>query len=182
MMSNANKDTLKDVVIKEDTDAATGEQEEKSEYYDLVYYTQGERTPHEAPTVPDVWAESTPTISQTKIAPYIESIKRSSQSAIHNGGLCALEILNLEGVSIPEQLQSLIEASAANIAKRYIKETSEEHNRWLHKHIADITSELITLQNDKKELTQKIVRQRKAILDFVRDGDLAKLKALVYSG
>lgn len=154
--------------------------------YELFCYTnpvksQGYREEHrEKPTIPDDWADSTPTIDPAEVKTYIEAVKRSSQSAIHNGALCALEILNLSGIYLPEEAQEVVENSAANIATKYIRDTAEDHNRWLHKQLAELTAELLQLQGEKKALTKKLVRQKKAILDFGRDGDLAKLKAIVY--
>lgn len=160
----------------------------ENQAFDLAQYTQGcdtsdpgnPRRIKENPTNPDLWGENTPTITPDEMRPYLEAVRRSSQSSIHQGNLCALEILHLDNVFVSAQNLDAVENEAGKLVTRYIQNTVEDHTRWLQKQLADLTAELIQLRGTKKDLTRKLVRQRKSILDFARDGDLDKLKAVVY--
>lgn len=138
------------------------------------------RIREEKRTEPDLWSETTPTVTVVEMRPYLEAVRRSSQSAIHQGNLCALEVLHLDGVFVSAEHLDAIEEQAGKLVSRYIQNTVEDHTRWLQKQLAEFTAEIIQLQGLKKDLTRKLVKQRKAILDFSRDGDLDKLKSVVY--
>lgn len=180
--------SIREIYINIDEEPAKTDGENKA--FEMVKYTRGyEDTSATIPnryidrekiTKPDDWSESTPTIVNSDLQPYIEAVKRSSQSAIKNGLLCALEVLALKGIHVSDEIRDEVENEAGDICTKYIRDTAEDHNRWLHKQLAELTAELIHIHGEKKKLTKKLVKQKKAILDFTRDDDLNKLKEIVY--
>lgn len=134
----------------------------------------------EKPTLPDNWADLTPTIPDKAIRPYLERIRKSSATISYTSGLLAMEILNLAGVEISAEKQDMIEKAATNVSKKYIQELLDDQTRYLQQQLADLTHELIQVQNTKHDSVKRVTRLRKAILDYLRDNDAEKLKKIVF--
>lgn len=107
----------------------------------------------------------------------LERSRVSSQGAMHRAQLVALEVLRMLGVS-EEDEDAFLEPVAA-VLRGALQDHAEQYNAMLSRQVADHEVAMADLRMKAKMAVRSATAMRRAILDFIGDGDLERLSRRV---
>lgn len=112
--------------------------------------------------------DDTPTIPSETVQTLLKRVRKSSQERVSIAKLMTLKIMMVDGLLFRESCREQIEGVIRNICVEYLDIFSEQHRKILRESNEETEEKLDLAARQNREL-------RKAILDYVNDGDLEKL-------
>lgn len=120
-------------------------------------------------------SDPTPVRTPPEIKREVLRSRKSSSEAVRRADLAAIEVLRRTGVTYAQDDEDDLIHEISDLLVKHMRDHSSRHNALLQRDVDELSTQLADQRVRATQAVRSSTRLRRAVMDFIDDGDIGRL-------